>query len=189
MNKPTVNKPAITMVFVLILSFFLTNASFALWKHDSEVRFTLTISQPQDEFDCENYDTIQEGIDIHRDIRYPYIYDRMDQFEAQLEARVIELNNLPFGGITLPELQAECNNYRTIVNSDFAALINGYGQCINKLANFYNNSSQEEKEQVPDFWSQHTMLWELHTQLWNRRQALYTAIDAVWRAGEAKIDY
>ncbi|MDT3699987.1 MAG: hypothetical protein RO469_11245 [Thermincola sp.] len=183
-------KQGIIIVFILIASYFLTTESFALWKQDAEVKFTLNISQPQEEgFGCGNYSTIQEGIDMLKDIKYNYIYNKMDQFESELAARVIELNNLPFGGITLAELQEECNNYRNVDITGFGTIINKYGDCINKLADFYRNSTQEEKNQVPDFWDQHNTLWDLHTQLWDKRQGLYDAVNAVWQAGEAKIDY
>ena len=183
-------KPAVIIFLILLMSIFLVSASFAFWKHDAEVKFTLNIAQPDDgEFSCGDYTTIQEGIDLLADIKYFYIYDLMIEFENELDARVVELNNLPFGGITLNELREECNYYRNVDISRFGDIIDQYGNCIRKLADFYRNSSQEEKDQVPDFWTQHTMLWGLHTQLWNKRQDLYDVVEEVWEAGEEKIDY
>ncbi len=183
-------KPAVIILLALAVSVFLVSGSFAFWKQDAEVKFTLNIARPDDgEFSCGDYATIQEGIDLLAEIKYFHIYDMMLDFENELEARVVELNNLPFGGITLQELQAECTYYRNVDLARFGNIINRYGNCINKLAAFYNNSSPEEKAQVPDFWNQHGELWGLHGDLWVKRQDLYNAVDKVWKAGEKKIDY
>jgi|GEM_PF-3228418 len=183
-------KPAVIVLLTLAVSVFLVSGSFAFWRHDAEVKFTLNIAKPEDgEFNCGDYATIQEGIDLLAEIKYFHIYDMMLDFENELEARVVELNNLPFGGITLQELQAECTDYRNVDIAGFGDIINRYGNCINKLADFYRNSSPEEKAQVPDFWNQHSRLWGLHSDLWVKRQDLYNAVDEVWEAGEEKIDY
>lgn len=176
---------------VLSASRTLINASYALWNHDAEVAFTLTITEPDqggEDFQCGSYDTIQEGIDLLKDVKFAYIYELMGQFQNELEARVSELNDLPFGGITESELQAECDGYRDRVEN-FGTMIHKYGRCINALAQFYNSSSQEEKNQVPNFWSIHTMLWSLHGELWDKRGDLYDGVNEVWETGQEKIDY
>jgi hypothetical protein len=136
------------------------------------------------------YDTIQEGIDLLKDIQYPKIYNRMDAFENQLEARIVELNALPFGGITYDELSQECNDYRNVDIARLRDCVSTYGQCcINNLTAIYNSLTWEEKCQIPDFWDQHSNLWGLSDQLWNKYDELYDIGNEVWEAGENKIDY
>lgn len=179
------------VVFMLIMSGALCSISYALWRHNTEVRFKLTISQPVHDTDCFNctYSTIQEGIDLHKNVQYPKYYNRMDNFKSQLQARITELNNLPFGGITYQELSDECNRYRNVDIAGFGTIIDNFGTCIDKLATFYKNSTKTEKSKVPDFWAQHNNLWDLSDQLWNKRQELYDTVNALWAAGESKIDY
>ena len=180
------------VALILIVSGALFSISYALWRHNAEVRFRLTITQPvHNEFECPGciYNTIQDGIDLHKNVRYPALYDMMDRYKSQLQARVTELNNLPFGGITYQELSAECNRYRDVDITGFGDMITGYGTCIRRLADFFNSSTQEAKNEVPDFWTQHNNLWSLHNQLWSKRQELYDAVNAVWSVGQSKIDY
>jgi hypothetical protein len=167
------------------------NASYALWNHDAEVTMVLTITPPdpdEEDFECGDYSTIQEGIYLLRDIKYPYLYEKTDDLQNVLEARIQQLNELPFGGITLEELQAEYDGYQSKLDN-LGTMINKYGQCINALGEFYNNSSQEEKGQVPDFWSIYSSLWNLHTELWVKRGELYNKLSEFWIVGHSKIDY
>jgi hypothetical protein len=183
---------AVLTAFILILTAAVINKSYALWRQNAEVKFTLTISQPPQENGCcicGKYTTIQEGIDLLKHVQFPKIYGNMDLFKGQLNARAKELENLPFGGITYDELKAEVDQYRDVDIQAFVNCINTYADCIRNLNAFYQNSTEEEKQQVPDFWSQHSNLWSLHTQLWSKHNELYTAVNAVWAAGEKKIDY
>ena len=181
------------VVLVLIAAYFLVSISFALWRHDSEVVFNLTISEPENEEGCccdnVTYTTIQEGIDVLRDEVYNCINNKLENYKDMLEARIVELNNLPFGGITLAELQAECGQYRNVDLVKFGNCINKYADCIDQLSDFYRHSTKAERNAVPDFWTQSNNLWTLHTQLWNKRNVLYGIVNEVWDAGEAKIDY
>jgi hypothetical protein len=186
MKKPAVN--IFLMLAILVASIFLIKTSFALWSHKAAVGFTLNISQPQEEeFCCGHYTTIQEGINILRDIKYIYIYNKMDQFENALEARVVELNNLPPGGITLEELQEECKNYQNVAKG-LKNIIKQYKHCLDGLADFYRNSSQEDKDEVPDFWDQHNSLCDLQEQLKDEKlKDIEDLIKAVREAGKEKI--
>jgi len=171
--------------------YFLIDVAFALWNNNSEVKFTLTISQPEQAGDCGcgNYSTIQEGINLLKNEKYNYINNMMDQFAVLLENRISQLQNLPFGDITFAELNAEVNAYRQVNIKAFGDCIGMYGDCINILSALYRKASQKEKQEVPDFWDQHTQLWNLHGLLWDKRDELYSLVNEVWRVGETKIDY
>lgn len=187
-----IKKRITVIITILIISCFTINFSYALWNHNAEVKFKLTISKPEyDDNDCicGKYSTIQEGIDLLKYTQFNKFYNRMDRFKSTLQARISQLNGLPFGGITYDELSTECNNYRNVDIAAFGNTINVYGTCINNLATFYRNSPQSEKDKVPDFWTQYNNLWSLSNQLWSKRQELYDMVNQVWSAGEAKIDY
>lgn len=186
-------KNLIFVITLLIIVTAIIGTSFALWGHNTEVKFKLSISRPEDDDNsciCGTYSSIQEGIDLLKDIQYPKIYDRMDAFVSQLQERIIELNNLPYGGITFDELSQERDQYVNVDIMGFKKCIETYGQhCIQNLKEFYEQSPQEEKQQVPDFWAQHDMLWRLSDQLWDRYSELYRVVDEFWEAGERKIKY
>jgi len=187
-----IKKIALIIVILIVGMSLFFGTSYALWRCNTEVKFNLTISEPEDEFNCcicGTYNTIQEGIDILKHIQYPRIYNRMDTFENQLWDRISEINDLPYGSITLPELEEERNYYMSIID-EFGNCVRTYGSCcINNLANFYSNAPTEEQNQVPDFWDQHSELWDLSNQLWSRRNELYNALNAFWEAGLSKINF
>ncbi|HHW31913.1 MAG TPA: hypothetical protein GXX20_09625 [Clostridiaceae bacterium] len=106
-----------------------------------------------------------------------------------LYARIDELNNLPFGGITYEELDAEVNKYRNVDIEGFGNCIETYGNCIVTLGEFYENSTPEEKKQVPNFWTESSGLWILHSQLWTKRSELYIVVSELWTAGQSKINW
>lgn len=185
-------KKLVLIVSILILFVLFLNGSYALWRHNTEVKFTLTISQPEEDYSCcicGKYSTAQEGMDLLINVQYPKIFGKMEQFKNQLYARANELDNLPFGSITYDELKAETDHYRNVDIKAFGNCINTYGDCIDTLGDFYDNLSEEEKNQIPDFWDELSGIWNLHSQLWTKRGELYTAVDAVWEAGHRKIDY
>jgi hypothetical protein len=180
------------VVVIIIGTMLFTGISYGLWGHNADVKFKLTISKPEDECCCicGTYSTIQEGIDLLRNVQYPKIYNRMDALKEQIEQRITELNALPFGGITLEELQQEYDQYKAKIDVKFYNCIETYGDCIRGLADFYERSSEEEKKQFPNFWKdEHSELWNLHSQLWTKRSSLYTVLSAFWTAGHQKIDY
>lgn len=186
-------KKPVWISLTVIFSILLIGTVYAVWSQTSEVKFRITISQSDHGCgDCTGgfrYQSINEGIQLLRQNAYTCLYQKMERYRLQLEARITELNELPFGGITNQKLQDECNRYRNVDIAGFGDCINKYGDLINELATFYNNSSQKEKDEVPDFWTQRSSLWDLRTQLWNKRQGLYNVVDDVWSAGRAKIDY
>lgn len=165
---------------------------YALWRHNTEVVFNLTISEPEQGDGCcvcGMYDTVQEGIDLLRDVQYPKVYNRLDAFKNQIEARIIELEALPYGGITFDELSQERNQYMADI-AEFRECVRTYGQCcINTLTAIYNSLTWQEKSQIPDFWTQHSNLWDLSDQLWYKLDELYDVVDEFWEVGESKIDY
>ena len=184
MKKSTI----ITLISILSITFFGT--SYALWGQNAEVSFRLTISEPEHfDFDCPGctYDTVQEGFDLHRFVQYPAAYNMMASYKDRLQDRVAELNSLPFGGITAQELSQEVNRYRDELGR-FGDMINAFGTCIRRLADFYNSLPWEERSQIPDFWEKHDLLWSLSNNLWSKRSELYDAVNAVEAAGQAKID-
>ena len=189
MKKPAIN--IFLILAALAISLFLMKAGFALWSHKAEIQFTLNISPPQEpeeeEFCYGDYATIQEGIDILRDIRYDYIYNKMEQFLSELEARLDEIEGLAKGDISGGELGEECEYYREVVIAGFANLIEQYGDYIENLTEFYYGSSSEEQAAVPDFWVQRGVLWNLRTQLWNKRTELFNTVTMIWNAGMQKI--
>jgi hypothetical protein len=162
---------------------------YALWRHNAEVRFSLTISQYEDELlfcVCGTYSTIKEGIEILRDRQYPGIYSSIDKLVNEIYVRTDEINNLPVGGITFQELSAERSVFMEAIQM-WRSYITQYGTCINTLTQVYNNSSIEEKSQVPDFWSHHSHLWSLRDDLWDKTEEFYNALDEFWEVGEQKI--
>lgn len=180
------------LIITLLTAILFFGTSYAIWRHNAEVSFRLTIKKPADsECECDpgTYTTIQEGINRLRINVYNCIYNKMERFKNQLKARITELENLPFGSITYEELSAEVQNYRNVDINGFGKCINKYGSYINDLVKFYNNSSDEEKNEVPDFYDQHDGLWRLSDQLWHKRDELYDVLDALWSVGESKIDY
>ena len=68
--------------------------------------------------------------------------------------------------------------------------VDQYAECINGLTGFYNNSSQQEKNEVPDFWDQQRHLWDLQQDLWkNRVDPLYDLINELESVGQSKINW
>lgn len=189
-----IKKIALIIVILIAGISIFFGTSYALWRHNTEVKFNLTISEPEEEDEsdycvCGTYNTIQEGIDILRDIQYPRIYNRMDTFENQLCDRISEINDLPYGSITLPELKEERDYYMGIID-ELGSCVRTYGSCcIKGLEKFYKKATKEEQNQVPDFWTQHSELWDLSNQLWSKRNELYDAINAFWEAGLRKINF
>ena len=186
-------KKFMVLAAVLLAAAVLLQISYGIWRHDAEVGFRLTITRPADG-DCEccnpgTYTTIQEGIDLLKNKVYNCIYNKMESFKSQLNARITELENLPFGGITFEELSAEVKQYREVDIARFGRCITKYGSYINELAQFYRNSPKEEKDKVPNFWDQYDGLWLLSDQLWYKRDELYDVVDDLWAVGESKIDY
>lgn len=178
----------VILLVAAIVTFLVAGTTYALWSQEAKVVFTLTITPPpSDEYTCGTYDTIQEGLDLLKGEKYYFIDSRFDSFASMLWARVAELNNLPLGGITQADLLQELQGYRDEVNDKFGGYIHKYGQGINKLSNFYNKASKEEKGEVPDFWDQQSHLWDLHSHLWDKHSALYDIITEVQEAGNAKI--
>ena len=169
---------------VLLMPVLIFNISFALWKHDAEIRFRVTISQPAHG----SYDTILEGIQYNIAI-YERIRPDILSFNQQLTERIAEINDLPYGGITFEELSQERNHYRSVVIPEFRERIQGFAQAINELTVFYKNSSQEEKNEVPDFWDYHQILWDYRVMLDNLCLELDDLVTEFWYAGEEKIDY
>jgi len=180
-------------IITLLIAVFLLGTSYAIWKHDAEVSFRLTIKMSAGSgCECCNpvtYTTIQEGINKLKNDVYNCIYNKMENYKSKLYARIAELESLPFGDITYEELSAEVQQYRNTDIAGFGTCITKYGKYINDLAAFYNNSSQEKKDEVPDFWQQHDKLWWLSDQLWHKRDELYDIVDDLWDIGESKIDY
>lgn len=181
-------------VAVLIMGTVLfAGTGYGLWGHNADVRFKLTISKPEGEEDfciCGTYTTIQEGIDLLKDVQYPKIHNRMVAFEDRIRGRIAELNELPFGGITSEELSQEYKQYMNVNIPRFRNHVSTYGShCINELAAFYRRSTKEEQDQVPDFWQQHTHLWSLSDQLWDKLDELYPVVNEFLKAGQKKIDY
>ena len=174
---------------VLLVSIMFIGTSYALWRHDSEIKFTLTISFPENEFNCGTYDTIQEGLELLKGCKYNFIVRRLDEFAGMLEARIEELNGLPVGGLSWDELREELKQYRKVDMEKYKSYIHKYKGCIDKLADFYRKSTPEEKEKVPDFWDQHKHLYDLHNELWTKWIALYPLINEVERLGQSKIDW
>ena len=168
----------------LLLPVLAFNINFALWNHNAEIRFRITITQPAPSY----YDTIAGGIQYNINI-YESIKRDILSFKQQLMERIDEINELPFGCITQAELSQECLYYRNEVIAGFGERINGFGQAINELTDFYRNSSQEEKDEVPDFWEQHQALWDYFEILWSLRDELYSLVDEFEEAGQGKIYY
>lgn len=186
-----ISKLKVFIITLLIAALFL-GASYAIWRHDAEVGFRLTIKMPAGsggECPPVEYTTIQEGIRVLKNNVYNCMYNKMESYKNQLNARITELKRLPFGGITYDELSSEVDEYRNVDIAGFGTCINRYGTYINDLAAFYNSSTEDEKNEVPDFWDQHDQLWQLSDQLWHKRQELYDVVDALWSVGESKIDY
>lgn len=175
---------------VLILSMICTSVSYGLWRYNSEVRFTLTISQPEVDYGCcicGKYTTVQEGLDLLSNVQYPKLYSRMDAFEKQLYARAEEINNMPPGSITYDELEAELEQYEEVILG-FGNCITIYGDCIENLNKFYSNLPNEEQKEIQNFWVELSKRWTLHSQLWTKRSQLYTAWSAVRTAGLSKVN-
>ncbi len=190
-----IKKPVLVLVLSIALIAgisLLSGTGYALWRHSTSVRFKLTILKPaEDDIGCVcgTYATIREGIDLLH-IQHAKIRDRMDEFAARLQARIEEIEALPYGGITYEELKEERNRYVNVDIKNFRDYIITFGShCINGLAKFYNQSSKEEKDQVPDFWEQHGILWDLSDELWDRHDGLYDLVNEFWKAGEKKIDW
>lgn len=180
------------IVLSIMVAAFLAGTGYGLWGHNTDVKFKLTISQPEEDSCCicGTYTSIQEGIDLLKNVQYTKICNRMDRFKDRLRARIAELNNLPIGGITKDELSQEIDRYRNVDIKQITECISTYGSCcINELANFYNKSSEKEKMQVPDFWDQHDELWDLSDQLWDRCDELYDIVDEVEKVGKKKIKH
>ncbi|MGI6189630.1 MAG: hypothetical protein ACOYI1_07880 [Caldicoprobacteraceae bacterium] len=189
-RKNRIKKIVIPAV-VLIISAFLINAGYGLWSSRAEVRFRLTIWWPADyECVCGTYATIQEGIILLRDHQYNKIRGRTEAFDAYLRDRIQELGDLPYGGITFNELAQELSYYRSVLMANLRGCVDQYAECINGLTGFYNNSSQQEKNEVPDFWDQQRHLWDLQQDLWkNRVDPLYDLINELESVGQSKINW
>lgn len=175
-------------VIIIILSLLMMTFTFALWNKDTEVRFRLSISSPEDDFVYPEYDTVSEGLEVIGEDLYTILCNKMGNFDFNLDDRLEELNNLHVGGITQQEVQQECNYYRNVVLAGFGDYINQYGRYINELGSFYSQLPQEEKDKYPDFWTnQFQELWAKFNHLWELRNQLYLLVNEVEQAGYAKV--
>ena len=187
----------IIILITVFLSLFLLNVGYSIWSHNTDVSFNLTISPLKDDdkgFDCcicGTYDTIEEGLTILEDLQYYRIHNWMDEFEAQLNGRIKELEAMSIGDITEEEIENEVKRYREdIIGRDMGGCITIYGNhCLERIKELYNDLPYKDKEKITDFWKRYDGIWILSEKLWARREKLYTVVDRLEKAGQDKVDW
>ena len=185
----------IALLIIILLSLIFLNVGYGLWSHDTDVAFNLTISPPKDDgkgFNCcicGTYDTIEEGLTILETVQYDRIHNWMDEFEAQLKERTLELENMPIGSVTADEIRGEVARYREdIIGKEMGGCITTYGNhCLARIRELYQNPSSENKEEVVDFWKRYDGIWVSSDELWARRDKLYPEVDSLEQMGQSRV--
>ena len=111
----------------------------------------LTIWWPADYDVSVGHMPYSEGI-IARDHQYNKIAAEQ-KLSTPTSGTVYKNWDLPYGGITFNELLRNCY-YRSVLMANLRGCVDQYAECINRLTGFYNNSSQQGKNEVPGFWDQ-----------------------------------